>query len=346
MIGGKTVRTLCAGALSLGLAAGGAAAADLQLKAPPAPTFTTTPLDVHGFFDLTFSNDYITPRGLLVTNTGLTTQVLMGLVLDVYKNPNGFINDISFTMGTWNDLWSEQNDPVVGAWNEFDWFLDADIKFAQFWKFGIEYGEFLPPAHTTTPSTFPGDERHVQLALAYDDAHWGLPVVWNPYIKWFYETNGPSTVVLGDKGDTYDIEIGVVPTVDLKKYWGLPVTLMAPTWFTVGPSTYWNSGVGTNLCGPLSNAPCADSNFGVVSTGLTAKAPVDALIPTRLGNWYIKGGFQYYHIINDALLAAQELTGTAGSFAPSPGFGGYGLGNYPSAHRDVVAGFVGTGFSF
>src|SRR5713226_8729471 len=105
-----------------------ALAADLQLKAPPPPP---PEFDIHGFFDVTFKNDYITPRGLLVTNTGLTTQVLMGLVLDLYKNPNGFINKVSFTGGTCNDLWSEQRNPLVGAWNEFDWFLGADVVFAR-----------------------------------------------------------------------------------------------------------------------------------------------------------------------------------------------------------------------
>jgi hypothetical protein len=133
----------------------------------------------------------------------------------------------------------------------------------------------------------------------------------------------------------------------MKKYWGVPVTLSAPTWFSVGPTDFWNRNNGTtNFCGPASNAPCALSNLGLFATGLTAKAPIDTLIPTRLGNWYIKGGFQYYHIFNDALLAAQELTGSAGSFPPAPGTGGYGLGNYPDAHRNVVVGFAGTGFSF
>ena len=58
-----------------------------------------------------FLNDYITPRGLLVNNTGSTTQILAGLVLDVYKDKAGFINDISFVGGVWNDLWSDQHDP-------------------------------------------------------------------------------------------------------------------------------------------------------------------------------------------------------------------------------------------
>jgi hypothetical protein len=362
-----SVRALCAGAFGLALTLNAANAADLMLKAPPAPPPPPPGLDIHGFFDLTFANDYITPRGLLVTNTGLTTQVLSGLVLDLYKNPMGFINDISFTMGTWNDLWSEQHEPIVGAWNEFDWFLDLDFKFAQFWKFGVEYGEFLPPAHgvATLPggngfvgetSTFRGDEGHIQLALAYDDAHWGLPIVFNPYVKWFYETDGgsynASTVVLGKSKDVYDVEIGVVPTLDMRKYWGVPVTLSAPTWFTVGPTDYWNRNDGTtDFCGSPAQigtaaAACSLSNLGVFSTGLTAKAPISALIPTRLGNWYVKAGFQYYHIINDALLGAQLLTGSAGSNAPAPGTGGYGFGTFADAHRDVLVGFAGMGFSF
>jgi hypothetical protein len=80
-----SVRALCAAAFGLAFTLSAAHAADLW-KAPPAPPAPSS-LDIHGFFDLTFANDYITPRGLLVTNTGLTTQVLTGLVLDLYKNP-------------------------------------------------------------------------------------------------------------------------------------------------------------------------------------------------------------------------------------------------------------------
>jgi hypothetical protein len=136
------------GAIGLGVAALGTAAtaADMVLKAPPAPA-PEWPLDVHGFFDISFKNDYITPRGLLVTNTGLTTQILGGLVFDVYKDKYGFINDVSFYGYVWNDLWSEQNDTHVGSWNEFDWGVGTAIKFAQNWKFTAEYVEFIPPAH-------------------------------------------------------------------------------------------------------------------------------------------------------------------------------------------------------
>ena len=91
-------------ALSLGALGSVASAADLKLKAPPPPP--SVPLDIHYFADVTFLNDYITPRGLLVTNTGLTTQILTGISLDLYKDKMGFINDISINGGVWNDLWS------------------------------------------------------------------------------------------------------------------------------------------------------------------------------------------------------------------------------------------------
>lgn len=57
------------------------------------------PLAIHGFNDLTVKNDYITPRGLLVTNNQFTTQILNGLVLDAFHDPAAPIDDISLLAG-------------------------------------------------------------------------------------------------------------------------------------------------------------------------------------------------------------------------------------------------------
>ena len=256
--------------------------AAMPRKAPPPSPFV---LDVHGFVDVTFKNTSVTPRGLMVREySGLTTQVANGIAIDVYKDPGGFINGVSFYAGTWNDIWSKQNDPRVGSWAEFDWWVGMSVKFAQHWKFGVEYVEFLSPA--TVGGTFPSTERNVEFSLAYDDSHWGYPIVINPYVKLFYAASGPSTVVLGKRGDTYDVEIGMVPTFDTKKYSGVPLIFSAPTWVTVGPKDYWNRKDGTtNFCGLLSNAPCATSNAGVFSTGLQAKymlEPIDPEAPRQL----------------------------------------------------------------
>ena len=143
----KKVASACVGAaLSLAVASFGASAADYTpmkpLQPPPAPP---PPLDIHGFFDVTFSNDYITPRGLLVTNTGLTTQIVNGLTFSLYKDPNTWINSFSITAGTFNDLWSKQDNVTVGSWNEFDWWVSADWTVARYWKTGVTYITFLSP---------------------------------------------------------------------------------------------------------------------------------------------------------------------------------------------------------
>jgi hypothetical protein len=352
------------GAICLGVAALGTAAtaADMPLKAPPPPP-PEWPLDVHGFFDISFKNDYITPRGLLVTNTGLTTQILGGLVFDVYKDKTGFINDVSFYGYVWNDLWSEQNDTHVGSWNEFDWGVGTAVKFAQNWKFTAEYVEFIPPAADLITS-FPAIERNIEFGLFYDDSGWWhAPFAINPYAKLFYHTSGPSVVVLGSTENVYDVELGIVPTYDFSKVAGapmgagLPLTVSAPTWVTVGPSNFWNKNVfiagsgspadllarigagASNFCGPSNNQACPLSNAGVFSTGLTGKLGLERWIPARLGHWYAKAGFQYYYLINDALLAAQIFTGTAGGASNV-------FGTFPQSHRDVGVGFGGVGVTF
>jgi hypothetical protein len=285
---------------------------------PPAPAVGSA---IHGFGDVTFTNDYITPRGLLVTNTGLTTQILNGLVFSLYKG-HGLISNVTLTAGIWNDLWSEQNNPKVGSWNEFDWFVGLDFTVARNWNAGVQFVQFLSP-----PGNFRA-ESNIQFSLAYDDSNRGWPIAIHPYVKLFYAAAGDSTVVEGKKGDTYDVELGLVPTYIIKHY-NRSITLTAPTWITVGPTTYWNDGA--TGCGPVPTSACAKSNAGVFSTGLAARMPLDFISPAY-GNWYIKGGVQYYHIINDSLLLAQTAVGTASSYA--------------DAHREVVTGFGSIGFSW
>ena len=77
--------------------------------------------------------------------------------------------------------------------------------------------------------------------------------------------------------------------------------------------------------------PCALGNVGFYTTGLQTKYTLEGLIPKRLGTWYVKAGVQYYHIVNDALLAAQQF-----NFATT---------NFPGAKDDIVLVNGGFGFS-
>ena len=88
--------------------------------------------------------------------------------------------------------------------------------------------------------------------------------------------------------------IGIDPTINLSK-WGLPLTLKAPTYVTVGPANFWVNGAGNALgvassCGPGCKTTIAeDGNLGVFTTGLTAIWDLGKWIPANYGGWYVLG---------------------------------------------------------
>jgi len=92
----------------------------LASMSPIALAQDSPPPTVHGFDDLAFKNDYITPRGLLVTNKGLTIQILNGFVAPAYSSASGPISDVSLVAGVWNDL--NPGHQNTRTYNEFDAF--------------------------------------------------------------------------------------------------------------------------------------------------------------------------------------------------------------------------------
>lgn len=187
----------------------------LTLAVPAlAPASAQAAENVFGVFDVSMKNDYITPRGLLVTNTGVTTQVLA----IVGMNFDGF----SINTGMWNDIHSKQDSGKVGPWNEFDWFVDFKFKADKF-TFNLEYVVFVSP-----PGNFEA-EHNLELSIFYAD-----PYNINPHAKIWYAIAGDSTVVTGKRGGTGYLELGATPTIKMES-----VTFSAPTWISVGPKNYW-----------------------------------------------------------------------------------------------------------
>ncbi len=233
---------------------------------------------LHGFGDVSVKNDYVTPRGLVVTTEGTTIQVLNGLVA---ISPGG----IAFHAGTWVDInpGFSRADGNITAVNEFDYFFGVDYNIAPNVNIGVEYSEFI----SGQPSVAFKNEHNIEFHVKYkDSADKGFTI--NPYAKLFWAAWGKSsTVVLGKAGDTFDIELGAVPTVKTGK-----LTLSAPTWITVGPKSYWGTGVNK------------DGNLGVFSTGLKASTPV----PFAGGaNASVYAFVQYYNLINDNLVRAKAI---------------------------------------
>jgi hypothetical protein len=246
---------------------------------------------------------------LLVTNKGFSIQTVNGLAINAYHNADGTLNDVSIVTGIFNDLNpANQNNPNVGFWNEFDWFTGVNFNFMKTWSAGVQYVAFIsPPGNFTT-------EHNIEFNLGYDDSgKWAYPISFKPYTKLFFTAAGDSTVVLGQV-PSFDVELGGIPTWEthLKQ---MPLTLTAPTWFTVGPSSFWGG----------------SSNFGVFSTGINASTPL-TFVPKRFGGWSFNIGVQYYNLVNSQLRDAQQDTG-----AVAPGSNGF---------RNVVVVAAGLGFHF
>ncbi len=237
--------------------------------------------ELHGFGDVSVKSDYVTPRGLVVVDDGVTVQVLNGLVA---VSPGG----VAISAGTWVDLNPGYNKTEnITAVNEFDFFVGVSGKIAPRLEAGVEYSQFI----SGQPSVAFSDERNLEFSLKYKDGEPDSKFTVNPYVKLFWAFDSKSsTVVLGKAGGTFDVELGAVPT-----YKAGDVTLSAPTWITVGPKTYWGQE------GDL----IEDSNFGVFSTGLKASAPLKFFKGGAKASIY--GFVQYYHLLNDNLEAARFI---------------------------------------
>lgn len=252
---------------------------------------------VHGFGDVSVKNDYVTPRGLVVTTKGTTVQIVNGLVLVA---PNG----VTFHAGIWTDLnpGYSKADGNITAVNEFDYFFGIDYNITDKINIGAEYVQFI----SGQPSVAFKDEYNVEFHVKYKDGDGSSPLTFNPYAKLFWAVESKSsTVVTGKAGNTFDVELGAVPTYKMDK-----VTLSAPTWITVGPKSYWG---GTQ-------------NVGVVSTGLKASTPLSFLKGAAGFNVYAQ--VQYFHLLNDKLVLAKSILNSGDKKRDHAVFGvglGYGF---------------------
>jgi len=246
--------------------------------------------NIHGFANISFGTSYITPRGLVVENSGIIIQPVAGLVLPI--GDLGFLKNFTLVAGVWNSINSDQGDTNVGPWNEMDFFFSMSADITPDINLNLTYGAWNFPQSTVLGK--PSTEHNIDLKISYSDKWFGPDFSINPYVDLFWAVGGSSTVVLGKQGDTGYVEIGIVPKYTLKMVQGMPITLTFPTYFSVGPEGYWGKG-------DLSNG-----YFGVLSTAANASFPL-TFIPSKYGHWHGDVGVQYYNFLNGTLLDAGTI---------------------------------------
>ncbi len=336
----------------------------MPVKAPPPPP--PPPSWWSGFIELDGESFLINPQGQALINAGTATLVT-GLNLTLYKDKTGFINNVTVG-GLMATDWS--SNPFTGYWTNFlggapgsnstngslfdvVFALSQSVTFGQYWTLSNTFFNVYsmdvadasgpPGSHCalTVCSGFPAlvwDE----VKLALNDSFTGWPITFNPYVTFYYELNSIGTVGGGMVSaacfpcevNNYDFFIGMTPTINLEKYWGIPVTLKAPTYVTVGPSSFWNGAPN-----PVTGFGPSSGSVGTFTTGLTAIMPL-TFMPKQDGNWYVKGGFQWYDVINTALQ-------NANAFSVDGLASGFKCSNVSAGEcSSIIVGFGGIGVAF
>jgi hypothetical protein len=332
--------------------------AALPVKAtPPAPP---PPSWWSGFVELDGESFLITPSGGALIPHG-SASFSAGLALSLYKNPTGIINDFSVGLfldtdwsGHFSGYWAGGGPSANGALFQTVLGLNQSVTFEKYWTLGNTFYNVISNDSQTKPAfagcvgaacaaltNFSGYPALVwdELKLTLNDSFTGWPITFNPYVTWYYEMqsiniHGISAACVGACAvNDYQFFLGMTPTIDLHKYWGIPVTLKAPTYVTVGPSSFWNAA--PELVGPSSGS------LGVFTTGLTAIVPLSFMAP-QFGHWFAKVGFQWYDVINTAMQNGNAFSVVSTSLPPGHQCAATSSSNCSS----IFIGYGGVGVAF
>jgi hypothetical protein len=265
---------------------------------------------IHGFLDLRVATGYLTPRGLQVENQGVVVQPLAGLVFNLYDNPQGPFNSLSFIAGIWSSVHSHH--PSADIWNECDLFAGFEARVFDKWTVSVTDMIWTFPDVSNKAEADPNTEYNIEFKLAYDDTEYLKDFALHPYASLFWNYAGDSPVVLGHR--TFYVELGIAPSYTLKAIPDLPVTFTFPVYVQVGDSSFWGSSSSGDR-----------SNVGLFSAGVKASVPL-TFIPKDFGNWNAYVGVTYIHTCNEALTEASQITGGGYTHERYLGYCGVGMG--------------------
>ncbi len=262
---------------------------------------------VHFLLQAEFASAYITPRGMIVTNSGLTIQPLFLMFVDLYKG-DGFINSVKAIGGVWNDFNSDGvsenapfgSDPKTN-WVETDPIAGLSIGFAKNFTLDVTYTAFV--MHILDIGT----SHHLETKLSYNDSELLGAFSLKPYILYWQELEAKATAaqvpfaVFGpagqsgshpNPGSSFYFEVGIAPSYTFKNAGNL--TVSAPSRVLMANERFYGEWYG-------------DSEFfGLFETGLKASLPLTGM-PKGYGNWNVYAGFKYQYYNDRNLVGMNQF---------------------------------------
>jgi hypothetical protein len=285
-------------------------AASLPLAAEEAKTINPTPPSrVHFLADVEFANEYLTPRGLIVVNKGLTIQPLVLGFVNVYKG-DSFINDVTLVPGIWADFataksgprpgfaYSQNFNPATGTYslvqstylNEVDPIFGVTTTFAKNYTLGVTYTAFI-----SQNGSFP-TSQHLETKLSMNDTDYLKAFALHPAVIYWQELRNKATVgPIAGHGPSGYFDLGIAPSYTFEKY---SLKLEAPIRTLI----------------PIDNRFYGRSGIGLYEVGGKATVPL-SFMPQEYGSWSFHVGVKYMRFLNQGLIDQNN----SGFLAEAPG---------------------------
>jgi len=275
-----------------------------EVMAPPPPP--ASPIDL--LLDVELSNAYVTPRGMIVHDEGLTIQPLLLSFINVYKG-DGFIDHAKIVAGVWNDFSSYPvsiNAPYGSQpkthYTEIDPIFGVSVGMLKHLTLDVTYTAFVEQILNI------GTSNHLDTKLTFDDSDYLHAFALHPYFEYWQELTGKAT----------DADVPEAVFGPSSKSGSHPQP---------GSSYYFDAGIDpsytfTNVLGGLKvEAPCSvllpnerfygnyyapSSTVGLFELGAKATVPL-GFIPASYGHWSFHVGFNYFDFVDDNLYHLNEF---------------------------------------
>lgn len=238
-----------------------------------------------------FADKYVTPRGQIVRDRGLTIQPLALIFLNAYKG-EGFLNSFTIVGGGWWDFGTSlvskraTSDYPKTNWSEFDPIYGVSFGFAKRFKLDVTYTAFVERYHDIETS------HHLETKLTFDDSDFLKAFALHPYVSYWQELEGKSTAadvgyaVFGPSpnsgshpqpGSSFYFEIGIDPSYTFTHFGDLKIE--APCHIQLVDDRFYG-----NYFGPT-------STLALWELGLKASIPLKFI--KGPGHWSVHAGFKY-----------------------------------------------------
>ena len=262
------------------------------------------PQRFHAVNNFEFSDKYLTPRGMIVHNDGLTFQWLALGLFNIYHGDT-FINDFTLVGGVWNDFSTagvSQHAPFGSnpktSWAEVDPIAGVSFGFAKNFKLDVTYTAFDMHILDIPLS------QHLETKLSFDDTQYLKAFALHPYLLFWKELDGKATAAqvpyfvdpLGKNpgappNSSQYIELGIDPSYTFKDL-GLKVEL--PFRVLLPDKDFYGEYYAKS------------STVGLYEIGVKATLPLK-FVPAGYGFWNFHAGVKYMGFEDKNLQGMQQF---------------------------------------